>query len=124
MTKTAQNKPLELLEKQTQLLKSIYETQVALLRQQGTASDQDKRGLKWEYVEISYRKSAVGTGAYIWIYQDGELSRLKGIEGKNKVMVALERMGRQGWELVTAMSGMGKWGPETVRLFLKRPRQK
>lgn len=80
--------------------------------------------MNWEYAEISFNKTSLGsTAAYIWICEGGELKRLKGIEGQNKVMVALDRMGKEGWELVTAISGMGDWGPETVRLFLKRPRR-
>jgi len=117
-TEPQQNKPLELLQKQTQLLQSIYELQETALEQQETRLEEEyKRSLNWEYAEISLVTPSFG--AYIWIYEEGKLKRLKGIEGQNKVMVALDRMGKEGWELVTAIIDH----LETVRLFLKRPRQ-
>ena len=96
-----------------------------MLKQQETISDQEyKHEPKWEYAEIWFSRGLGMGKAYIWVYQDGKLNQLKGIKGKNKAMVALERIGKQGWELVAATSGEADDRSGTVRLFLKRPRQK
>ncbi len=79
---------------------------------------------KWEYAEVSQSKTMVGNPnpVYGWVCQNGQVVRLKGFEGQNKLLVALTHMGEQGWELVTATTGTGDFGPETMRLFLKRPK--
>ena len=62
-----------------------------------------KRSLNWEYAEISL---VIPTfGVYVWIYEEGKLKRLKGIEGQNKVMVALAvcRRGNSGGLLPTIL---------------------
>lgn len=119
----SQNEVLELLTKQTRLLEDILQLQRSLLEDQHRKPEQGySRGPRWEYAEISMSKTTFSNPAYIWVYRNGQLDRVKGIEGKNKVLVALESMGKQGFELVTAVTGIGDWGPETLRLFLKRPR--
>lgn len=75
----------------------------------------------WEYAEIQYSHGAMGDAAYIWLFQNSKLQRIKGIDGLNKAMVALQRLGADGWELVGVTTGVADLGPQTTRLFLKRP---
>ena len=74
----------------------------------------------WEYAEIQYNYGMAKDAAYIWLFQDGKLQRIKGIDGLNKAMVALQQLGADGWELVGATTGASELGPQTIRLFLKR----
>lgn len=84
---------------------------------------EDNEMSKWEYAEISESKTMMGNPVYAWVCQNGQVVRLKGFEGQNKLVVALAQMGEQGWELAAAAVGIGDLGPETMRLFLKRPKQ-
>lgn len=77
--------------------------------------------ITWEYAEIQYNQTVMGERADVFLYVDGELKQLKGFKSTQKVLEALQLLGRSGWELVGATTGIGSLGPQTVRLFLKRP---
>ena len=118
----AQKRFMALQREQTRLLQDIARNQSALLEQQHSPQETNASRVKWEYAEISYAKTTLNDPAYIWLFRDGKLKRIGDIHGPNKAMVALERMGKQGWELVSAVTGIGDWGPQLLRLFLKRPK--
>ncbi len=75
----------------------------------------------WEYAEIQFTTTFAGDSAYVYMYRDGELKVLGGFKSSHKISEALHQLGKDRWELVSAVSGIGDLGGQTIRLFLKRP---